>query len=237
MFSLKNQTLLVIAPHPDDEVLGCAGLIKKLKDSGSKVFVLFLTNADTKDFSKTGFSIESERIKEIENVANFLKYDDFDIAFPGSDYHLQLDKIGQSKVMNAIERKSKVSIEKVKPSILAFPEINSYNQDHRLAARSGHASARPAEKGLKHFIDTVLSYEMPVDAWSLKPLELPNFYLPLSKSDIETKINAWKLYKSQLRSFPSPRSPETVKSLALLRGSLSGTDFAEAFYIHRLVSS
>ena len=50
MFDFKGQKLLVIAPHPDDEVIGCAGLIQKIKNGGGKVFVLFLTVGDTNDF-------------------------------------------------------------------------------------------------------------------------------------------------------------------------------------------
>ena len=75
MTSLIKQRLLIIAPHPDDEVIGCAGLIQKVKNNGGKVFVLFLTVGDTKDFSKKGISSLNDRKKEIKKVSSFLKYD------------------------------------------------------------------------------------------------------------------------------------------------------------------
>ena len=120
---LAKQTLLVIAPHPDDEILGCGGLIKKIKDAGGKVYVLFLTVGDTHDFSNKGLSTGKERQKEIEKVAKFLKFDDYYLAFGGNDHHLKLDLWGQKALMDMIERGSSVSLEKVKPTIVAFPFV------------------------------------------------------------------------------------------------------------------
>ncbi|MDO8658250.1 MAG: PIG-L family deacetylase [Candidatus Levybacteria bacterium] len=235
MFLLKNQTLLVIAPHPDDEVIGCGGLIKKIKDSGGKVYVLFLTVGDTKDFSKKGSSSMKKRKNEIDSVANYLQFDSYYLAFEGNDYHLKLDLVGQKKLMDIIERESPVSIEKVKPTIVAFPFPLSYNQDHRIAAFATHAALRTASKGDKHFVSNVLSYEQPADEWTLQSKNQPNFFVPLTNPQINAKIKALKLYKSQLRSFPNPRSIEAVKALAILRGSQSSHLFAESFTVYRTI--
>ncbi len=80
MFNLKNQKILVIAPHPDDEIFGAGGLIAKAKRLGSKVYVLYMTVGLSKDFSKSGSSTQGERIEEIKNVADFLKLDGWDIG-------------------------------------------------------------------------------------------------------------------------------------------------------------
>ena len=229
----KKQKLLVIAPHPDDEVIGCGGLIAKIKDAGGFVYVLFLTVGDTRDFTKVGLSTAEERLKEIEAVAKFLKYDGWDLAFEGNDYHLRLDTLGQKALMDVIERDSKVSIEKVKPTIIAFTSFQSYNQDHRIAAFSAHASARPQPKGAKHFVETVLSYEEPQDQWSLMKSPDPNFFVELSKSDLNAKENAISLYKSQARPAPSVRAQETIEALARLRGSQCGASYAEGFTAYR----
>src|SRR3990167_2835745 len=223
----KKQKLLVLAPHPDDEVIGCGGLIKKIKDAGGKVYVLFLTVGDTRDFTKEGLSTAKERIKEIEDVAKFLKYDDWDLAFEGNDYHLRLDTLGQKALMDVIERDSKVAIEKVKPTIIAFTSPESYNQDHRIAGFSAHASARPQPKGAKHFVETVLSYEEPADGWTAMKIQDPNFFIELSKNDLAAKTAALSLYESQARSAPSVRSQETIEELAKLRGSQCGVNYAE----------
>ena len=232
---LKKQILLVIAPHPDDEVIGCGGLIKRIKDNDGKVYVLFLTVGNTKDFSKRESSTINERKREIESVAKFLKFDNYHLAFVGSKYHLKLDLIGQKKLMDIIERETPVSIENIKPTIVAFPSINSYNQDHRIAALATHAALRPAETNVKHFVQTVLSYEEPADEWTLQNLSKPNFFIQLNTQDINLKLSALKLYKSQLRKFPNPRSIESLKALAILRGSQASASFAEGFTVYRKI--
>lgn len=235
MLDLKKQKLLVIAPHPDDEVVGCGGFIKRVKDAGGKVYVLFLTVGDTKDFSKKGISFGKEREKEIESVAKFLKYNDYDIAFNGNSYHLKLDRLGQKRLMDMIERESRVGLEKIKPTIVAFPLIRSYNQDHRIAAFATHAALRPADGRDKHFVKLVLGYEEPSDSWALQERLEPNFFIKLSKKDLDAKIEAMKLYKSQSRTGYNTRSMHALKNLAYLRGSQSGVKIAEAFVSYRIV--
>ena len=236
MFDLNKQKLLIIAPHPDDEIIGCGGLIKRIKDEGGKVYVLYMTVGDTKDFSQKGFSSADERLKEIKAVARFLKIDGWDIAFPGNDYHLKLDLLGQKALMDKIERESKVSVEKIKPTVLAFPSSDSYNQDHRVVAEATHASLRPASQNNKHILETVLIYEEPADGWTLKVGFEPNFFVPLTSSQLNAKITALKLYKSQLRSSPDLRSPEILKVFAKARGALSGCQLAEGYRNLRIIT-
>lgn len=235
MFKLDRQKLLVIAPHPDDEVIGCGGLIKKIKDAGGKVYVLFLTVGDTQDFSKQGLSKGSERQKEIEKVAKFLKYDDYQIAFPGNDYHLKLDLLGQKALMDLIERESSLSLEKIKPTMVALPSSTSYNQDHHSVAEASFAALRPSTPHHKHLVETVLSYEEPADSWTLHPSTEPNFFLPLTENELNAKIKALKLYKSQLRAAPNLRSTDVVKVFAQARGALCGHQFAEGYRSLRVI--
>lgn len=233
MFRLdRNDKLLIIAPHADDEVIGCGGLIQKVKNAGGKVFVIFLTNGTTNDFSKERASTARERNIEVENCAEFLEYDGYHIAFEGNDYHLKLDILGQKALMDMIERESPISIEKVKPTIVAFPSINSYNQDHVAAAKAAHASLRTSSKE-KHYIDTVVSYEFPADFWPTSPEPPRNCFLPLTKKELNIKIEALKIYESQWREFPSSRSEKSLTSLAILRGAECMSDFGEAFYSYR----
>lgn len=231
---LKHEKLLVIAPHADDEVLGCGGLILKIKNAGGRVYVQFLTNAPTKDFSKKGKSTLDERNKEIEAVAKYLKFDAWHMAFEDDDHHLKLDKHGQSKIIQLVERKSPLAIEKIKPTIIALPSLYAYNQDHQLSARAVHAALRPAES-TKHFVRTVLAYEMPADKWSVSTQNVPNYFVPLSSADLKAKLTSIKLYKSQLRPAPNPRALKTIEALARLRGSMCGARFAEAYLLYRHV--
>ena len=224
-----------MAPHPDDEVVGCGGLISKVKNAGGRVYVLYLAVGDTKDFTKRGISTGNERVKEIEKVVRYLKIDGYDLVFKGNEYHLKLDLLGQKKIMDAIERKSSVSLEKIKPTMICIPPINSYNQDHRIATEAAHASLRPASQDDKHFVKYVLSYEEPSDSWSMREKIEPNFFIKLSKKDLDAKIEAMNLYKSQARTGYNTRSSKTFKNLANLRGAQTGTEMAEAYLIYRMV--
>lgn len=232
---LQRRKLLVIAPHPDDEVLGCGGLIKKVKDAGGKVYILYLTVGNTRDFSEKGNSTKSERLKEIKKVTKYLNIDDYHIGFSGAKFHLKLDAYGQHKVMKLVERESPISIERTKPDIIASPSRYSYNQDHQLVSRAVHAALRPAEPTTKHFVKTVLAYEMPADSWSLNQQVVPNFFVRLTKAELDTKLTAMSLYASQMRPSPNPRSLSAIESLAKLRGALAGSQFAEGYGGYRIV--
>lgn len=235
MLKFNQQKLLVIAPHPDDEVIGCGGLIKRIKDENGKVYVLYMTVGDTKDFTKQGFSSSDERLKEIGIVAKYLKVDGWDIAFLGNDYHLKLDTLGQKALMDIIERESKVSIEKIKPTIVVFPSSISYHQDHRIVAEAIHASLRPSLQNSKNKLKTVLMYEEPSDSWTLQKGFEPDFFVVLTNDHVRTKITALKFYKSQLRPTPNLRSPEIIKVFAKSRGALCGYKYAEGYRNLRII--
>ncbi len=228
--------LLVIAPHPDDEVLGCGGLITKVNEAGGQVYVLFLTVGDTMDFSQKGSSSARERIKEIKMVAKYLQFRDYELAFVGNGHHLKLDVLGQKELMELIERKSKVAIETVKPTLVAFPSVDSYNQDHRMAAWATQAALRPAELTTKHLVRYVMAYEVPADYWRMHNCQEPNFFVPLAGRQLKTKLAAMDLYQSQVRPKPNPRAGSVVRALAQLRGSQCGAGYAEGFVCYRSIS-
>lgn len=230
----SREKLLIIAPHADDEVIGCAGLIQKIKKNGGRVHVLFLAVGDTQDFSATGMSTGDERLQEIESVVERLHIDSYDIAFRGNDFHLRMDMVGQQKLIDLIERKSPVSIETIKPTIIAFPSLVSYNQDHQAAALAAHAALRPSHKQ-KHFVSTVLTYENPAERWRLRHDSEANYYVPLTSREMNIKLTAMKLYKSQDRPTPNPRSVPLLKAWAQVRGGQCGAAYAEAFVAYRVI--
>lgn len=235
MVGLKNQKLLVIAPHPDDEVLGCAGLINKVKSLGGKVYVLFMTVGNTQDFSKSGSSSFRQRVSEIEKVAQFLKYDDYTIAFPGDSFHLKLDKIPQLELISTIER-GDLSLNSLNPTIVVIPQPSDYNQDHRAVAQAAIAALRPAPNEFKYSPAIILGSEFsPTTAWSVAPINPPNFFVALTKQELNAKVEAMNIYSSQKRGGAHSRSTRAIKSLASLRGIQSGHEAAEAFFSYRII--
>ncbi len=235
MLSLTNQTLLVIAPHPDDEVLGCGGLIAKVKSNGGKVYVLFLTVGDTDDYRKEGTSTGSERMKEIERVAKHMKYDDYRIAFPGNKYHLRLDEIAQLELMKEYEN-GPLSLNKLKPTIVATPFFSDYNQDHRAATMALFGATRPAPDDQKPLQRVILGYEsVPTAGWWDTTGSKMNFYLHLSEKELKAKMKGLELYTSQVRIGNHPRALASIQKLAAMRGIESGTAAAEAYYTYRMI--
>lgn len=229
----SEQRLLIVAPHPDDEVIGCGGLINRVKREHGEVFVQFMTVGDTVDFSAAGRSTVGERTHEIKQVAEYLGFDDYHIAFSGDEYHLRLDLLPQVALVSLLERTSPLSITALRPSVVLFPQLTSYNQDHRAAAQATMTALRPAAQALKHQPDVVLVYEHVADQWNTVSASPPNTFVGLTEADVGTKMAALSLYASQCRESPNPRCDQALRSLAGFRGGQSGFDFAEAFHCVR----
>jgi N-acetylglucosamine malate deacetylase 1 len=236
MISLKDQTVLVIAPHPDDEVFGCGGLIHRIKQEGGKVYVLYLTCGATKDFSQKGISTKEERMNELKKVAKFLEFDGWRIAFPGNEYHLRIDMVPKKDLINEIERGKSISLEAIQPTMVLTPSFFDYNQDHRAANEAVIAATRPTPPGFKQLQRIVLTYELPYGEWSsIEAISAPSFFVSLGLEDLEAKMKAVKLYKSQIKNNKSPLSPYGVQAMAAMRGLQCGMDMAEAYFPKRVL--
>ena len=236
MNSFQDQTVLILAPHPDDEIFGCGGLIHRVKQDGGKVYVLYLTVGTTQDFSKNGQSTLDERMEEVEKVVDFLDIDGYKIAFPGNDYHLKLDSLPQKTLIDEIERGEDISLEVLKPTTVVSPFPNDYNQDHRASCLAMVTATRPTVSTYKSFQTMVLNYELPSTAsWTDRNCSSSmNYFLELSEENLKAKTDALALYNSQLKHDEAPLSVHGAKTLASLRGLQTGTKYAEAYYVKRL---
>jgi len=232
---LRGQTLLVVAVHPDDDVLGCAGLIKKVKQLGGKAYVLYVTVGPSFQYDHTHqFTTLEDRLQETEEVTRYLGVDDYEVALTGEQYHLRLNALPRQVLVDLLEKNSRVSLNRVQPSIVALPAPNHYHQDHQAVSAAGFAACRPVARDLKPFQDVVLFYEQPCYAWSLQRLE-PNFYVDISDY-VDAKLEALSLYRTQVRTGFAVRTADNLRRLAELRGREVGLKAAEAFMCHRLVA-
>lgn len=232
-----NKKVLIIAPHPDDEVFGCGGLIAKLNRLDSEVYVLFVTVGETKDFSPKGASGPRERELEIEKVAQFYGFSGYELALPGNEYHLRLDALPNSQLISLIERDSKCSLQNIKPDIVICPDYDDYNQDHRALYSAVVTAARPADNEFKAFQPMVLTYELPYSNWGHNDMaERATLYVELSDEDFACKVEALKIYSSQLKSEKSPLSVNGITALACYRGLQTQSMYAEAYKIKRLIA-
>ena len=233
--NFKNERLLIIAPHADDEI-GCSGLIDKVKKEGGKVYLQILAMGA---FNKIGAKkIDKDNWKkEFLQVKKFLKIDDYDITFFDDETILRLDTIPLVDIVNILEQKSKISISKIRPTIVAIPTMFSYHQDHIATFKASITALRVRPQTKKNFVpNTILSYEAPeYSSWSPYSevgIFSPNFYVQLNKENVNRKIKALNFYKAQLRK--NHRDKNSILRLCSYRGSEIGAEYAEAFHIHRL---
>ena len=199
---------LILSPHADDEVLGCGGILNK--DS----FVYFCGIDESK------FPIDEtradERLKTIKDVAQFL----------GFQWEVNLkSKVNYFDEHDFIDIFEKL-INRLKPE-RAFIPCPDYNQDHKAIYNAAWIALRPHDKNF--FVKKVLLYETSHNAiWNPRKMNL-NYYVSI---DIERKLNAYLLYKTEVRAM---RSPEMIRDIARIRGKAINNDYAEAFEILRWV--
>ena len=226
-FNLKNQRLLVIAPHSDDEILGCGGLISKVKNQGGKVFVLIFNLGFEKDDTKES---QEKRKNEVKEAMNTLKVDDYHLVHDKPDNNRDLDMEPLHSLIEIIESTSSVSLEKIAPTIVAIPTIFSHHQDHVHVHHACIAALRPISTPVSN---VVLSYEAPEHSrWSASGIFEPNLFVEIDDV-IENKIMAFNKYQSQIR--PGGRDDNSIRNQAKYRGQEVGKNLCEAFYVHRFI--
>ena len=228
VIDLQKQTLLVIAPHADDEILGCGGLMSKVKEAGGKVHVLIFNVGSV---AKTNQNDQTEIWKtETESAMKFLNVDSYDTVFDSSSDNRYLDSKPLFELINAIESTSKVSLDAINPSMVAIPTNFSHHQDHVKVFEACIAALRPLRGKIP---ELVFSYEAPEHSrWSVNGTFEPNLYLDIEKH-LELKISAFYEYKSQIKD--GIRDKISITTQAAYRGNEIGRKYCEAFHCHRLI--
>ena len=225
----SNTRLMLISPHPDDETLGCGGLIRKVKKAGGKVYVQIMTYGDEAQYG--GFSEKSTRQKELEDVMSYLEVDDFEVFFAGEEYHLKLDNLPEKALLDKIEKEARLNLNSLQPNMVGIPADNSYNVDHRMTYLAAFTALRPRPHHLKSYCPLVFTYDN-LAMWSHTPF-VGNWFVDIG-NEIEEKLDALKLYASQMREDPHERSIENIRNHHSVLGRAQGVGFVEQFQINRL---
>ena len=227
MNNFSNETLLVIAPHSDDEVLGCGGLISKIKNAGGRVYVLIFNLGFEKDDT---IESQEKRKNEVKNAMDLLNVDGYHLVHDRPDNNRDLDAKPLHSLIEVIESTSTVSLEKIAPTMVAIPTIFSHHQDHVHVHHACIAALRPISTPVSNI---VLSYEAPEHSrWSASGVFEPNLFVEIDDV-IDKKINAFLKYDSQVR--PGGRDASSIKDQAKYRGQEVGKNLCEAFYVHRFI--
>ena len=223
----QNDRVLIVAPHCDDEVLGCGGTIKVLTDKGIDVTLYIVTGHGEGIHPIWPKSIWDNLQKECQNASSFLGIKK--IIF-GNLPAVCLPDLPIYKVNKEI----KSILNETKPSVIFMPWKGDMHKDHEIINYALSVNLRP-HLSINKNVRLVLSYEvlsetnLPIEPSSFSPF-IPNCYFDISNY-ISDKLKALEFYQSQLTDLPAPRSINAVKALAKLRGVHISKEFAEAFML------
>jgi len=216
---------LVVAAHPDDEVLGCGGTIARLTGEKHDVYVAILgegitSRYDQREQADQGIikklHARSRQVSKLLGVKELCLYD-----FPDNRF----DTVPLLDIIKTVEK----LINRLQPKIVYTHHSGDLNIDHVLTCRATLTACRPLKDSP---VKEIYAFEIPsATDWSFQCFNSsfrPNTYKNISDT-IDLKISALNCYKSEACDFPHPRSIEAVRANALRWGSLVGVNYAEAF--------
>ncbi len=213
---------LVVAPHPDDETLGCGGTLSRLKDDSSSdvIWVLVTSMTEQNGYSKADIDRRAGEIKAVAERYGFSET--IELGFPAAT----LDEIPTQELIVAIAE----VFDKFPPETLLLPFPNDAHSDHR---RSFSAAIACSKWFRRKSIRRIMCYEVPSETgFNFDPnceAFKPGLYVRLEPRHVAEKIATMKLYAGEMFPFPFPRSEEALNALAQWRGSECGAEVAEAF--------
>jgi N-acetylglucosamine malate deacetylase 1 len=222
-----SETILVIAAHPDDEVLGCGGTLARHASAGDVVHTLFLADGET---SREGSSVHSSetRLRNANAAAEILGIcAPITLGLPDN----RLDSVALLEVVKAVEQ----IMAHINPTIIYTHHGGDLNIDHRVAHQATMTAARPLPDSK---VGAIYSFETPSSTeWStaaIGPAFAPNHFVNINDWAARKKA-ALACYDAELHNFPHARSHVAIEALATWRGASVGLRAAEAFVVERTV--
>lgn len=215
--------ILIIAPHPDDEILGCGGTIVKNVKSGNEVYVCIVTKGVPPLFPTD--LVETTR-KEARECHKYLGVKEtIFLDFPA----VLIDKENRYEINGKILD----TINRIEPDEVFIPHWGDMQKDHQIVADACMVALRPK---YKHRVSKIYGYEtMSETAWNAPNIQnefMPNCFVDIS-DELSEKVKALSFFKTQVSEFPDARSLEAVEALAKYRGALMNMNAAEAFMLIR----
>lgn len=231
---LKNKRILVVAAHPDDELLGLGGTINKLaNDFNCEIRAVILGEGITSRSEIRDAGLwEQELRRHKENMHAAAKVIGFNSVKNYSLPDNRFDSVDLLDIVKIIEAEK----ENFQPSVVFTHHGGDTNIDHRRTFDAVLPAIRPVNGEI---VKTLLSFETPSSTEWQAP-NYPNYFRPnvfveLSEQNIDAKIHGMGYYEFESRKYPHPRSPEALKTIARRWGINVGYEFAEPFMLIRSI--
>ena len=211
---------LVIAPHPDDELLGLGGTLLKKKDQGNVIGWLIMTTMDEKNgWNKDQIDTRSQEINSVRIGLGINNTKLYQLNFPTT----KLDQIPISKIISKV----KYVFNEFEPDEIFIPHFGDIHTDHKITFEiAASCSKWFRNKSIKR----IYSYETISETeYNIKPNNNfnPNYFIDITQY-MEEKLRLVNIYKSEIQKCPFPRSNEVIMALATYRGSQAGCRYAES---------
>jgi LmbE family N-acetylglucosaminyl deacetylase len=223
--------VLVVAAHPDDEVLGCGGTAARLAREGHSVYMAILGEGITSRHRQRegadpaalkNLRVCSQRVADLLGVKELSLHDLPDNRF---------DSLPLLDVIKVVEE----LIERWRPSAIYTHHGGDLNVDHQVVSRAVLTATRPVEG---HPVRELYTFEIASSTeWTFQqvaPVFRPNVFVDIANT-LSLKVEGMRQYESEARKFPHPRSPEALTAIAQRWGSVAGCKVAEAFEAVRLI--
>ena len=208
---LKNRRILVLAPHTDDGELGCGASIARAYEEGASIYYAAFSTAE--ESVPTGFP-KNQLEKEVKNATSILRIAPSNLFV----YKYEVRKLNFAR-QQILEELIQLR-ERIAPDLIFLPSTKDIHQDHQVIA----------QEGLRAFKNSsILGYEL---IWNNKTFDTDCF-IPVQRSHLDLKIKALRAYITQQgKEF---MDPVFIESMAKVRGTQIGVEFAEAFEVIRWI--
>lgn len=220
---MKDRIAMVLAPHADDETLGCGGTIGVLKELGYRVVICLVCGLSRHERHIYSSNVLERVFEEFENAMKILEVDEYEcLGLPNGN----LSSCDVHEINLAIAD----VLRRVGPQIVFVPNRSDLHKDHKLVNYAALVALRPY-LDMARRVEAVYEYEVLSETDIL--MKYQEAFTPDTFVNIEEflgkKIQAWRCYESQMQDDSKPRSVAGVKNLAEVRGRMIGERAAEAF--------
>ena len=219
---MKN-IVLVVAAHPDDEAIGCGGVLINHRDKGDEIHLVFL--ADGESSRPLEYQARAIRDSAAEKAATFINATSMTrLKYPDN----QLDSLPLLTIIQDIEKIKEMT----RPNIVYTHHLGDLNLDHKITAKATLTACRPLPESS---VNEIYGFEVASSTeWAVEVDEqfFPDTFICIEKS-IKEKENLLNIYEAEMRDEPHSRSVKNIIRNAKLRGSSVGYPSAEAFRTYR----